>query len=97
MGSILNGLFRRALPVIQSGAKAFGRQFLKTALPVANDVVKGQSFKELGMKRVPEGIKSFASSNVFSTQSGNGRKRLKPKRTIKSPVKRVKQDIFDAI
>ena len=59
MGSILSGLFRRVWPVIQSGAKSFGKQFLKTGLQVANDVVEGQTFKESGMKRVPEGIKSY--------------------------------------
>ena len=62
LGSILSGLLRRAWPVIQSGAKAFGKQFLKTGLQVANDVVEGQTFKESGKKRVPEGIKSFVSS-----------------------------------
>jgi len=97
LGSILSGLFRRAWPVIQSGAKAFGKQFLKTGLQVANDVVEGQTFKESGMKRVPEGIKSFVSSNILNAQSGSGRKRPPPKRLIKRPVKRTKQDIFDKL
>ncbi len=99
LANILNGLFRRAWPVIQSGAKAFGRQFLRTGLQVANDVADGQTIKESGMKRVPEGIKSFVSSNFFKTQSGSGRKTPKRtvKRTIKRPIKRSKKDIFDEI
>src|SRR6218665_3065955 len=79
LGSILSGFFRRAWPVIQSGAKAFRKQFMKTGLHVANDVVEGQAFKESGMKRVPEAIKSFVSSNVFNTQSDRGRKRPQSK------------------
>src|SRR6218665_839012 len=82
LGSILSGLFRRAWAAIQSGAKAFGKQFLKIVLQVANDVVKGQTFKESGMKRVPEGIKSFISSKIFNSQSGSGRKRPPPKRHV---------------
>lgn len=99
LANILNGLFRRAWPVIQSGAKAFGRQFLRTGLQVANDVADGQTFKESGMKRVPEGIKAFVSSNAFNSQNGSGRKRpkLPSKRTIKRPVKRAKKDIFDSL
>ena len=94
--NILNGLFRRAWPVIQSGAKAFGRQFLRTGLQVANDVADGQTIKESGMKQVPE---SFVSSNFFKTQSGSGRKtpKRKVKRTIKRPIKGSKKDIFDDI
>src|SRR6218665_403075 len=68
--NILNGLFRRAWPVIQSGAKACDRQFLRTGVQVSNDVADGQTIKEPGMKRVPRGIKSFVSSNFFKTQSG---------------------------
>src|SRR6218665_255609 len=97
--NILNGLFRRAWPIIQIGAKAFVRQFLRTVLQVANDVADGQTIKESGMKRVPEGIKLFVSSNFFKTQSGSGRKtpKRKVKRTIKRPMKRSKKDIFDEI
>ena len=82
---------------IQSGAKAFGKKFLKTGLQVANDVVEGQTFNESGMKRVPEGIQSFVSSKIFNTQSGSRRKRPPPKRLIKRPVKRAKKDIFDKL
>src|SRR6218665_1967045 len=92
LGSILSGLFRRAWPVIQSGAKAFGKQFLKTGLQVANDVVERRPLiKESGMKRVPEGIKSFVSSKIFNAQSGRGQNRPPPKRLIKRPVKRAKK------
>src|SRR6218665_2232144 len=83
LSSILNGLFIRAWPVIQSGAKAFGKQFLKTCLQVANDVLERQTFKELFMKRVREGIESSVSSKIFDTQNSSGRKRPPAKRLLK--------------
>jgi hypothetical protein len=93
LGSVLSGFFRNAWPLIQTGAKAFGRQFLRTGLQIANDVADGEKFKDASMKRIPEGIKAFASSNNFTTQSGGGRKRRR-KRAVKRLRKRSKYDIF---
>jgi len=95
LGSILRGFFRNAWPLIQTGAKAFGKQALKTGLQIANDVVEGQNFVESSQRRIPEGIKAFVSSNNFNTQSGNGRKRRK--RSLKGNTKRVKSDIFGKV
>lgn len=94
LGSILSGFFRSAWPLIQTGAKAFGKQILRTGLQIANDVAEGHEFKESSRKRIPEGIKAFATSNDFNTQSGSGRKRLK--RTLKRN-KRTKHDVFGKV
>ena len=95
LGSILRGFFRNAWPLIQTGAKAFGKQALKTGLQIANDVVEGRKFVESSQRRIPEGIKAFVSSNNFNTQSGNGRNRRK--RSLKGNTKRVKSDIFGKV
>jgi hypothetical protein len=95
LGSFLSGLFRNAWPLIQTGAKAFGKQFLRTGLQIANDVVEGQELKESSKRRIPEGIKAFASSANFTNQSGSGRKRRK--RSLKRITKRPKHDIFGEI
>ena len=50
LGSFLSGLFRNAWPLIQTGAKAFGKQFLRTGLQIANDVADGQELKESEQK-----------------------------------------------
>jgi len=95
LGSILSGFFRSAWPLIQTGAKAFGRQVLRTGLQIANDVAEGHKFKESSKRRIPEGKKAFASSNEFNTQSGSGKKRRKKSR--KKNKKRSKLDIFDKV
>ena len=53
MGSILGGLFTRALPFLKSGAEILG----KPALNVATDMIDGKSFKESANDRLKEGIK----------------------------------------
>ena len=40
LGSILGGLFSRALPFLSSGAKILGQQ----AMNVASDIIDGKSF-----------------------------------------------------
>jgi len=88
LGSILSGFFRSAWPIIQSGAKAFGKQFLRTGLQIANDVVEGgENLKQSTLRRIPEGIKAFASSDNFNSQSGGERKGLKQLRKIHNFLK----------
>ena len=57
IGSVLGGLFRRALPFLKSGAEILGKQ----ALNVATDMIDGKSFKESAKDRLKAGIKTFAS------------------------------------
>lgn len=95
LGSILSGFFRSAWPLIQTGAKAFGKQFLKTGLQIANDVADGHRFKEASKNRIPAGIKEFVSTNVFNSQSGNGGDGKRRLKNLKRLNKRSKRDIFD--
>ena len=101
LGSILSGFFGSAWPLILTGAKAFGKRVLKTGLQIANDVAEGQNFKELSLRRIPEGIKECVSSNNFSCQGGSAGKRRKTliKRKIKKHKKAIldKHDIFGKI
>ena len=100
LGSILSGFFRSAWPLIQTGAKAFGKQVLRTGLQIANDVSEGRNFKESSKRRIPEGIKAFASSYDFNTQGGSGgrrRKRRRKRSTTKTQSKRSNSDIFGKI
>ena len=98
LGSILSGFFRSAWPLIQTGAKAFGKRVLRTGLQIANDVAEGQNFKESTLRCIPEGVKEFLSSNNFSSQGGSGGKRRKTpiNRKIKKHKKAIlgKHDIF---
>ena len=63
IGSVLGGLFGRALPFLKSGAEILGKQ----ALNVATDVIDGKSFKESAKDRLKEGIKHLQVRENHST------------------------------
>ena len=89
LGSMISGFFRRAFPFIFSGAKALGKPVLRTGVNIASDVIDRKSLKESAGAHIPDGIKSFVSSNFG--QSGSGKRR---ERTSKRKTKRRKKDIF---
>ena len=93
IGSVLGGLFRRALPFLKSGAEILGKQ----ALTVATDMIDGKSFKESAKDRRKEGIKTFASQREAIQQSGSGVRRKRRRQSKKSSKKNKKRkiDIFD--
>ena len=71
LGSILGGLFRRALPFLSSRAKILGQQ----AMNDASDMIDGKSFQDSAKNRLKEGIKTFVTSNSIIPQSGSGLRR----------------------
>ena len=89
LGNIIGSLFRRILPFLGRGAAAA----LMTGSKVVGDVSEGKKFKQSLKDRVPEGIKSLASSLVNQSGSGhrkrkrrqskNKKKKKKPKKTKK--------------
>ena len=98
LGSMLGGLVRKAMPVLQRGLKSFGKQALKTGLEIVNDVVEGQSPKEAAKRRLGQGIKQGVKRGIkhvarearVSPQFGRGRRR-KRSRAKKHKV----NDIFE--
>ena len=93
IGSVLGGLFRRALPFLKSGAEIFGKQ----ALNVATDMIDGKSFKESANDWFKEGIKTFASQRESIQQSGSGVRRKRRRQSKKSSKmsKKRKVDILN--
>ena len=87
--SMISGFFRRAFPFIFSGAKALGKQALKSGVNIANDVIDGKLLKESTGSHLPDGIKSFVSLNFGPSGSGKRRKRISKRKT-----KRRKKDLF---
>ena len=76
LGSMLSGLFRRALPIIKRGLSIFGKNALKTGLQVASDVADGGDWKESAKRHVPsalsESIKRFREEDFGQSQTGSG-------------------------
>ena len=64
LGSIIGGLFRRALPFLSIGAKILGQQ----AMNVATDMIDSKSFQDSTKSRLKEGIKTFVTSNPIIPQ-----------------------------
>ena len=107
LGSMLSGLFRSAVPMLKRGLATFGKHALKTGLEVASDVADGSSFKDSARARILPtilpGIKRFAEEEIFSKQSGSGKRRKTTRKRRKVSKKRgtakrrriTKQDIFD--
>ena len=91
LGSMLAGLFRRAVPMLKRGLSIFGKQALKTGLNVANDVVDGQNWKESARNRVPvglrDGIKTFVGSVDDTDQTGSGTRRPRGAKRKRASVK----------
>ena len=52
LGSIFDGLFKAAMPLLKKGAKTLGREVLKTGLDIAGDVVQGRNIKQAAQSRL---------------------------------------------
>ena len=94
LGSILGGLFRRALLFLSSGAKILDQK----AMNVASDMTDGKSFQDSAKSRLKEGIKTFVTSNPIIPQTGSGvirkRRRQPSRKHSKKTKKRRIADIF---
>ena len=94
LGSILGGLFRRALPFLSSGTKILGQQ----AMNVASDMIDGKSFQDSAKSRLKEGIKTVVTSNPIIPQAGSAvrrkRRRQPSRKQSKKTKKRRIEDIF---
>ncbi len=95
LGSILSGFFRSAFPMLKRGLATFGKHALKTGLEIADDMVQGETLRDSAKKRVPEGIKRFATSGPFSNQSGSGRVKRTRKRRRRIVKRRKVGDALD--
>ena len=100
-GGLFRSLFRAAVPLFKSGAKAVGKQLFHSGVDVLNDVSRGESIKAAAKRRLKEAGQNLtdkASSHV-KTMMGSGRPHKKRKRSNKAvisrKVKKVKtRDIF---
>ena len=107
LGSMLSGLFRSAIPMLKRGLATFGKHALKTGLEIAGDVADGSSFKDSAKARflptIVPGIKRFAEQEIFSKQSGSGKRRKTRRKVsqrrrrniVRRRSRKTKKDIFD--
>jgi len=87
LGNVIGGLFRHILPFL-------GRAAVSTGSNIVGDLISGKRMRETMKTRIPEGIKSLASSVV--NQSGSGyrkRKRRQRKNRKKKKNKKRKWEV----
>ena len=86
LGSIFNSIAKTVLPLIKSGAKAVGKEALKSGMAFASDVVAGKNVKQAAINRAKS-----AGSNLFQAAKQKARSNLfRDPRVV--PVKRKKKN-----
>lgn len=93
IGSFLAGLFRKALPLLKSGARAVGKEAFRAGMNVLDDVSAGDvPFKEALRNRARESghnLKRKAEEKMDNLMRGSGYKKGGRKKSRQSrPVRR---------
>lgn len=81
IGSFLGGLFRRIIPLLKRGARAVGKEALRSGINAANDIMEtGMHPKEAFKTRLRESgenLKRKAEEKIETLMQGSGYKRAK--------------------
>lgn len=100
-GGLFKSLFRAAVPLFKSGAKAVGKQLFHTGVDMLNDISQGEDIKAVAKRRFKEAGKNLTDKAAVKVKSmiGSGqrnKKRKRPQKPIsRSKVKKVRtRDIF---
>ena len=85
LGSIFRSFGRAVLPLLKSGAKAVGKEAIKSGTQLLGDILEGDNVKRAAAKRAKKAGKNLLRSAVkhFSdTPPGKRKKATKRKRDI---------------
>ncbi|GFX55677.1 uncharacterized protein TNCV_269651 [Trichonephila clavipes] len=100
-GGLFRSLFRAAVPLFKSGAKAVGKQLFHSGVDELNDISKSDNFKVATQRRLKEADRNWTekASNKVKTMIVSGRRNKKRKQSknniIRRKSKKVKtRDIF---
>jgi len=86
LGNVIGGLLRHILPFL-------GRAALSTGTNVVGDLISGRKLKETMSARIPEGIKSLASSVVNQSGSGLRKRKRRQRKNRKKTNKKGKWEV----
>lgn len=89
IGQLLSGLFRSVFPMFKSGARALGREAIRTGSNVVSDLLQDKPLKQSLKTRLREGGTNLHKrfDNKINGMTGSGLKGLKRRRTSHSTVK----------
>ena len=85
LGNIFSSIAKTVLPLVKSGAKAVGKEVLRSGVGFASDLLGGKNAKQAAIDRV-----KLAGSNLIKTAT---RKRKAPTKVQKKKRKKHR-DIF---
>lgn len=91
IGSFLSGLFRRALPILSSGARAVGKEALRAGVGILSDLSQSMPFNEsvrMRSRDVTNNLKRKVDEKIDTLMSGAGYKRA---RRLPAPHLSLKQ------
>jgi hypothetical protein len=96
LGSFLSGAFRRLFPIITSGARAVGEQFLNTGLLLLRDGINGKNLKESVRERVNAAGSDLSkrAAAKLGDMVGNGLKAPKKRKRAQSKSGRKRQKTY---
>ena len=69
LGNMLRSLTKFAIPFLKKGAKAVGKQAMKTGMNIAQEVMLGQNIKKAAKRHLSQGLTELV------TQQGRGQAR----------------------
>ena len=72
LGSMFRSLVRMAAPLLVKGAKAVGKQVLRSGVQVMNDVASGHNFRDSFKKHGRAGAHTLARKGIRKIQTGKG-------------------------
>lgn len=100
IGSFLGGIFRSILPLFKTGARAVGKEALRTGSNFLGDLVENRSAKEAFRDRLQQAgvnLKRKADEKIDSLMVGSGYKRQRKEnldhfiaRAVKKPIRKKK-------
>ena len=85
LGRIFRSIAKTVMPLVKSGAKALGKDALKSGMAFASDVVAGKNVKQAAIDRAKS-----AGSNLFQAAKQKARSNLFHEPGV-TPVKRKKK------
>ena len=89
-GGLFRSLFRAAVPLFKSGAKAVGKQLLHSGVDVLNDLSRGENIKVSAKRRLKEAGQNLTekASEKVKVMIGSGKHHKKRKTSKKSIIRR---------
>ena len=83
IGSLLKGLAKSTLPLLKAGGKVVGKQLLSAGLGIAEDLVRGKSFREAATDNFKESGKGLI--NAISSKVYDRKRKAPPRRRQRGP------------